>query len=283
MAWIESHQDLGSNPKTKRAARLLGVSRPAVVGHLQFLWWWALDHAFDGDVSSFDAMDLADAAEWEGDPDEFVEALVDCGPGDKAGFLIRRDSRLELNDWHEFTAALRSGREASLKANHTRHHVNKGVSEPSCHLCSSSDRSPTGVRPEDDGSPDAVRSDSTDRTEPTEPDQTEPEPTPGAPAGPAAPPKARPARGTRLPDDWRPDQEPELVAALGGQAAAAREWAKFRDYWTAQPGQRGRKVDWQATWRNWLRKAAEHTGGNRTRAAPTGPPASEFATSRRLQ
>ena len=27
----------------------------------------------------------------------------------------------------------------------------------------------------------------------------------------------------------------------------------FRDYWVAQPGQKGRKADWEATWRNWVR------------------------------
>lgn len=40
----------------------------------------------------------------------------------------------------------------------------------------------------------------------------------------------------------RPDLSPESVAA------------EFRDYWSAQPGQRGVKLDWEATWRNWVRR-----------------------------
>jgi hypothetical protein len=28
---------------------------------------------------------------------------------------------------------------------------------------------------------------------------------------------------------------------------------RFRDYWIAQPGVKGRKADWSATWRNWVR------------------------------
>lgn len=28
----------------------------------------------------------------------------------------------------------------------------------------------------------------------------------------------------------------------------------FRDYWKAQPGQKGVKADWEATWRNWCRR-----------------------------
>lgn len=66
--------------------------------------------------------------------------------------------------------------------------------------------------------------------------------------------KERAARGTRLPTDceltqeWfdfckqqRPDLKPDEV------------FAAFRDYWIAQPGQKGVKTDWDATWRNWVR------------------------------
>jgi hypothetical protein len=62
-------------------------------------------------------------------------------------------------------------------------------------------------------------------------------------------------RGTRLPadlmlsTDWisfcrkeRSDLFPEKV------------FEEFKDYWTAQPGQKGVKTDWDATWRNWVRR-----------------------------
>ena len=39
--------------------------------------------------------------------------------------------------------------------------------------------------------------------------------------------------------------------------AAKREAAKFTDYWASVPGQRGVKIDWAATWRNWIRRAME--------------------------
>jgi len=61
-------------------------------------------------------------------------------------------------------------------------------------------------------------------------------------------------RGSRLsPDflftgDWlafckqeRPDLEP------------VQTFEKFKDYWIAQAGQKGVKLDWFATWRNWVR------------------------------
>ena len=36
-----------------------------------------------------------------------------------------------------------------------------------------------------------------------------------------------------------------------------KEYSVFRDYWKSCPGQKGVKLDWLATWRNWLRKAAD--------------------------
>jgi hypothetical protein len=38
--------------------------------------------------------------------------------------------------------------------------------------------------------------------------------------------------------------------------------AEFLDYWIAQPGQRGVKTDWPATWRNWVRRQAKVNGRN---------------------
>ena len=99
MAWLQSHQELRSHPKTRKAARLAGCSIPTMIGHLHLLWWWALDHAPDGDLSRFDSLDLADAAGWEDDPATFLAALVDCGPGDMSGFV---DSDRCLHDWEEY-------------------------------------------------------------------------------------------------------------------------------------------------------------------------------------
>lgn len=68
-------------------------------------------------------------------------------------------------------------------------------------------------------------------------------------------------RAARLPPDWKPRPEDidEAKRVLGSNAG--REFQKFRDYWKAQPGQRGVKADWDATWRNWVRKAGEMTHG----------------------
>lgn len=102
MAWIESHQELGAHPKTQKLARILGLSKPTVVGHLHYLWWWATDYAQDGDLGRFDALDIAIGAEWEGNPDLFVDALI------RAGFLDRVDysEDLVIHDWNDYAGKL---------------------------------------------------------------------------------------------------------------------------------------------------------------------------------
>lgn len=72
-------------------------------------------------------------------------------------------------------------------------------------------------------------------------------------------------RGTRLPDMWEPSLEDlnEACRKLG-VSGTQEELNKFRDYWKAQPGQRGTKLDWDATFRNWIRNAKGPANGRRT-------------------
>lgn len=100
MAWIESHQEVGRHPKTKKLARKLGVSLPAVVGHLHYLWWWALDFAHDGVLDRFDGEDIAEAMEWPGDSDQLLEALID------SGYVDETDHGLVIHDWGEYAGKL---------------------------------------------------------------------------------------------------------------------------------------------------------------------------------
>jgi uncharacterized protein YdaU (DUF1376 family) len=57
-----------------------------------------------------------------------------------------------------------------------------------------------------------------------------------------------------MPDSWidfckqeRPDLDPR------------KTFDAFRDYWIAQPGSKGVKADWMATWRNWVRNTRVST------------------------
>jgi len=46
-------------------------------------------------------------------------------------------------------------------------------------------------------------------------------------------------------EDFCVEQRPELNPA--------KTFDQFKDYWIAQAGQKGVKLDWFATWRNWVR------------------------------
>ncbi len=66
--------------------------------------------------------------------------------------------------------------------------------------------------------------------------------------------KEREQRATRLPADWSPTDEQVLFCKLNRPDLKHSEVSvRFRDYWIAQPGAKGRKTDWDATWRNWVR------------------------------
>lgn len=100
MAWIESHQEVGRHPKTKKLARLLGVSLPAAIGHLHFLWWWALDFAQDSVLDKFDVEDIADAMHWDGDPNELWDALI------ASGYVDLTETGSVIHDWAEYAGKL---------------------------------------------------------------------------------------------------------------------------------------------------------------------------------
>lgn len=74
--------------------------------------------------------------------------------------------------------------------------------------------------------------------------------------------KAPPSRGTRLPKDFQPDEAMRawfVAEGLGRIIDGRVEHDKFVDYWTGRAAG-GTKLDWPATWRNWMRKAAQDAG-----------------------
>lgn len=81
-----------------------------------------------------------------------------------------------------------------------------------------------------------------------------------------------PAKATahRLPEDWMPSEDGWRFAIerLGSTERAREEFAKFRDYWDEQPDSKGKKVRWDGTWRNWVRRAPQYAP--RTPAISTG-------------
>ena len=86
-------------------------------------------------------------------------------------------------------------------------------------------------------------------------------------------------KGTRfamesLPDDWR-----QFAVSERPQTDPEKSFQKFRDYWIAKPGKDGRKVDWFATWRNWIRREEDYSlrgSGSASNASYKPPKLKEF-------
>lgn len=66
-------------------------------------------------------------------------------------------------------------------------------------------------------------------------------------------------RATRLTRTWTPD--PLVTESTFTTEQALRELDAFLDYWCAKSGKDATKLDWQATWRNWLRRARQPPNG----------------------
>lgn len=231
MAWIESHQTLANHPKTLKLARVLNVPRVTAVGHLHFLWWWALDYAQSGDLSGFEAMDIAVAADWQGEPEAFVVGLQ------RAGFL---DDDGQIHDWDEYAGRLIERRRAD--AERKRAARSQDVR-----------RTSTG-HPED-----GVRN----RTVPNRTQQNRTEPDHGE-SGADAP--AKPKRATQVPEDWTPGETDEAWAVKAGFGAedVARETPKFVRHHRSK-GNTFKEIG--LAWRNWMDRSREY---GPARASPNG-------------
>ena len=71
-----------------------------------------------------------------------------------------------------------------------------------------------------------------------------------------------------MPADWKPNAE--LVAWSKTERPdldLRKVFEEFKDYWSSVPGSKGVKLDWDATWRNWVRKQTAAKQGYAQQAA----------------
>lgn len=104
--------------------------------------------------------------------------------------------------------------------------------------------------------------------DPSLPDPTRPLPTGEEPTTDSVSSGAR-KRGTRLPDPFPVTPEMAAWARENAPLANARDHEQFCDYWRAKTGKDATKLDWVATWRNWMRRESDRRGGG-SAGAPRG-------------
>ncbi|HHG5536355.1 TPA: hypothetical protein ACPWRH_004662 [Pseudomonas aeruginosa] len=85
----------------------------------------------------------------------------------------------------------------------------------------------------------------------------------------------KPKRGSRLPEDWTLPVD-WLTWALTerpefGEAAMRRFGDSFGDHWRSVTGKNATKLDWFATWRNWVRNQRPPFGAQRAGPPPASP------------
>jgi hypothetical protein len=106
--------------KRRRLEKIIG---PGATGHLIDLWIFAAISRPSGILDDWDADDIADAANYRGNPQELVEALVDTGWLDRLD-----DGSFALHNWDERQGWVSGSEERSNKARLLalmRHHGEK--------------------------------------------------------------------------------------------------------------------------------------------------------------
>lgn len=97
------YSNLPRHPKVSRLADELGLTSSqcspdaVAVGILVSLWTWAVQNAYDGDISRCSVRGIADACTWKKKPEALVKALR------AAGWL---DDDMRLHDWEEYAVLL---------------------------------------------------------------------------------------------------------------------------------------------------------------------------------
>lgn len=88
------------------------------------LWWWALDNvAADGKLTGLGFYEVAAAAQWDGDPEEFVQALI------YGGFIDEEPDGMVLHDWYEYAGKFIDRRETERQRSRDRRQAAKQPDE----------------------------------------------------------------------------------------------------------------------------------------------------------
>lgn len=112
MAWIKSDETLSQHPKVDELAEILDLHPAQVIGHLHYLWWWALSYADDGDLTKYKKR-IATASNFDGDNDTYINALTTSGWLDQVG------DQIHIHDWQEYHGALLDRREKDRERKRT--------------------------------------------------------------------------------------------------------------------------------------------------------------------
>jgi len=106
------------------------------MGHITSFWLWALDNVPDGELDGISPRMIARAAQWEGEPEDFMNALIE------AGFIDKTDDGLIIHDWYDYAGKLVERRIAERERSRQRRAASRKKKKD--------DQTATDGRPTDD-------------------------------------------------------------------------------------------------------------------------------------
>jgi hypothetical protein len=224
--WIKLEKCSPNKPEIMRLARLWGMSQDAAFGAVARFWIWIDDACVDGLVDGVASHEVDAMMHFAG----FAQGLVAVGwlEIDDTKPSLRIPNFAKHNTETSKKRALKNDRQARWRAKHVDAHV--------------------------DATP------STREEKKREEKITTKEREQGTVAN--APSTAVSVHGTRLDPiwtlpidwlEWTKGERPDFNTADVERIALV-----FRDHWHSKPGKDGRKQDWFATWRNWIRREQRH-------------------------
>lgn len=230
MDWFRLHHGTPQDPKWIVVSRRARVP----VGAVLSVWMTMLDAASRAsERGTLEGWDHEDVAAMLGYETEQVAAIYDAMQGktldgDRVMAWDKRQPKRERDD--DSASRVRAHRERNAAEDHVT----------PCNA-SGSQETPRGEEKREEKKEEAQKA------------------SPSSPRAKAG----RDPMGTRLPDEWGLSEELfewSTAEARAPPKLIEAEVPRFRDYWRAKPGKDGRKRDWDATWRNWLRNAMERAG-----------------------
>lgn len=245
MTWIKVHQSLRDHRKTMTLCDVLDIDEATAIGHCVAFWMWAIDNTDDGSLPDSDRV-LARAALWKGDPHQFVSGMI------TAEFIT---TDRFVRNWDEYMGRLIEQRSEKASRMRTWRKQKKNV-----HTTKEERDDHVATHRDDHVLPRIEKN----REEKKREEKNSPPGSTSVEVDARSAPK--PKRKTRLEPDWFPSNGNLLYASNQGMSndEIQHQAELFRDHWLANGEV---KDDWDATWRNWIRRAPQFTrngtGGQR--------------------
>jgi hypothetical protein len=230
--WIKMRGNLWDDPRVARLCDLTDQTEAVIIGGLYWLWSTADQHTETGILPGLTLRQIDRKTNIKG----FGEAI--CA----IGWLTDHPDGVSIVRFEEHNGA--SAKRRALTAKRVANH-RKGNDEETPEDAKSNDdvTQPELLNEQDSVNSALAREREREREYISIPNGIE----------------SAAKRASRLPADWSPSADQIDFCRTSRPDLRWQDVAdSFRDYWIAKPGKDGRKIDWDATWRRWVRNEKQN-------------------------